>query len=208
MCLFFSVLPPFLIGIIGLKHINGKENKVKEEKAKTIKKVQEKVNSYNLKKEQYVNELRIYYEKCNHVSEVKSKIKAIINDDIASLNECLVKLYNLGIVFPKYHDWISICSFIVYLESGRCETLEGKDGAYNIYESEKRMNLLITEVSKIGDNLEAIKRNQYVLYTSMIEVDNSISSILIDINNQQSINAYENRLNVQVVAASNYLTYL
>lgn len=70
------------------------------------------------------------------------------------------------------------------------------------------MNLLITEVSKIGDNLEAIKRNQYVLYTSMIEVDNSISSILIDINNQQSINTYENMLNAQVVAASNYLTHL
>ena len=42
----------------------------------------------------------------------------------------------------------------------------------------------------------------------MIEVDNSISSILIDINNQQSINTYENMLNAQVVAASNYLTHL
>ena len=34
---------PFLIGIIGLKHINSKENKVKEEKAKTIKKIKKKL---------------------------------------------------------------------------------------------------------------------------------------------------------------------
>ena len=82
--LFIIAIIPFLIGLIGFVHNYKIKNNNKKRNAK-IKNNQEKVNSYNLKKEKYVNELRIYYEKCNHVSEVKSKIKPIINDDIASL---------------------------------------------------------------------------------------------------------------------------
>lgn len=65
-----------------------------------------------------------------------------------------------------------------YLLSGRCDKLEGPDGAYNFYEMELRQNIIIAQLSNIIDNLEQIKNNQYSLYEELQKSNYTIEQIL------------------------------
>ena len=43
-------------------------------------------------------------------------------------------LYAYDVIFGKYRDVVALSSFYEYLMSGRCTSLVGATGAYNIYE--------------------------------------------------------------------------
>ena len=53
--------------------------------------------------------------------------------------------------------------------SGRCTTLEGYEGAYNIYENEIRMNMILTKLDDIINRLDVIAQNQRMLYSEINE---------------------------------------
>ncbi|SDA38744.1 hypothetical protein SAMN02910368_00202 [Lachnospiraceae bacterium G11] len=73
-------------------------------------------------------------------------------------------------IFEKYRfDVIAVSQFCEYLASGRCTSLEGPDGAYNLYENEVRLDRIIDRLDVIIENLEAIRQNQYMLYKAMLE---------------------------------------
>ena len=57
--------------------------------------------------------------------------------------------------------------FLEYFESGRCETLKGHEGAYNIYEMELRQNIIISKLDGISRQIESVKDRQYMLYTAI-----------------------------------------
>ena len=96
----------------------------------------------------------------------------------------LEKLYALNIIFPKYRSLVPICSFYEYLSSGRCESLEGYEGAYNIYETEIRQNVIIGKLDIVISKLNMIIDNQYVLYTKLNETNKNISQMCNSISNQ------------------------
>lgn len=61
--------------------------------------------------------------------------------------------------------------FIEYLDSRRCSELEGPEGAYNIYENEARLNVIITKLDMVIERLDSIRENQYYLYETMSEIN-------------------------------------
>jgi hypothetical protein len=73
-------------------------------------------------------------------------------------------------VFDKYRDIVALSTFYEYLMAGRCETLDGINGAYNIYENELRLNTIITK-------LDEIKENQFMIYNKLRDIDNSLSTL-------------------------------
>ncbi|MCR4874448.1 MAG: hypothetical protein K5923_01730 [Clostridia bacterium] len=87
------------------------------------------------------------------------------------------KFMELNFVYSTYQDIVPICQFIQYLESGRCETLEGPNGCYNLYESELRQNIIINKLSNIENALEDIKRNQMVMIKTLKAIDVTTNSI-------------------------------
>lgn len=87
----------------------------------------------------------------------------------------LIDFYSKNIIYPKYRNLPAIASFYEYFESGRCDSLEGNYGAYNIYEDEKRKDMIISQISEIIQNLEAIKENQYQLYQRIEDVLSKVS---------------------------------
>ena len=87
------------------------------------------------------------------------------------------QLYSTGIVFSKYHNLLAISSFYEYLMSGRCNSLEGSGGAYNIYEDEIRANQIITQLSEVIDSLETIKSNQYMIYSQIRSVNTGLETL-------------------------------
>lgn len=88
-------------------------------------------------------------------------------------------LYAYNVVFPKYRNIVALSTFCEYLMTGRCATLEGANGAYNLYESECRADMIISQLSVVIESLEQIKQNQYLIYSEL----QSIRSDLADLNN-------------------------
>ncbi|MEE0110007.1 MAG: hypothetical protein UEP57_03830 [Oscillospiraceae bacterium] len=87
------------------------------------------------------------------------------------------KLYAYNVVFGKYRDLVALSTFYEYLLSGRCSSLEGTNGAYNLYETEIRANIIISKLDRIIDSLEAIQNNQYMLYAKITEMNRSLHDL-------------------------------
>lgn len=129
----------------------------------------------------YARRKKEYDEKCRKADEKDDKIKreypkAIeggkkaseeIESQIQATEEVLQRLYDTDVVFPKYREVVALCSMYEYFLTGRVTSFTGPDGAYNLFESELRQNLIISSIREIGSQLDNIKRNQYTLYTEM-----------------------------------------
>lgn len=113
---------------------------------------------------------------------------------------------------------MAVCSICEYLESGRCSELSGPDGAYNLFEMEIRMNLVITQLNSVISKLDQIQANQVMLYDA-ISAGNQLTSQLIGQTNecirlgqynaqQNAITAYYSRQTAQEVSFSNWLQAL
>ena len=74
-----------------------------------------------------------------------------------------------------------------YFESGRCSTLTGPDGAYNLYEQELRSNLIISNLQEINSKLDQIKANQYLLYTVVTDMNRTLKTINRELCTQTSL---------------------
>ena len=81
-----------------------------------------------------------------------------------------------------------------YLLSGRCEDLTGYTGAYNLYEQELRMNIIIAELELISEELDAIKENQYMIYNAICQAN----YLLREVKDNTAIATY----NTEVIATN------
>jgi len=111
-------------------------------------------------------------------------IKTLLDREIEETEELLKKtfavrneLYAHDIIFGKYRDAVALSSFYDYLMSGRCTTLTGAGGAYNIYENEIRMNRVISQLDTVISSLDEIKQNQYMMYQEMRSINASLQSL-------------------------------
>lgn len=97
--------------------------------------------------------------------------------NLAKFIECKKELLSLNVIYSKYADFVSMMVILEYLESGRCDELKGPNGAYNLYESELRQNIIISKLDVIIESLEQIKQNQFLLYGALYEIKNDSERI-------------------------------
>lgn len=100
-------------------------------------------------------------------------IASLIEKNIEARN----RLYSYGIIFRKYRNYIPMISFCDYLQSGRCECLDGSNGAYNLFEQESRADLIIYKLDQAIDSLEQIKTSQYYLYAELRKMNQELEAI-------------------------------
>ena len=120
--------------------------------------------------------------------EEKQSLIPIVNEMQDRLDETIFVLdqyYSRNIIFPKYRNLVAICSFYEYFMSGRCNTLTGHEGAYNIFENEARLERICTKLDEVVQRLEDIKANQYMLYDA-IQEGNRITERLVEESVRQS----------------------
>lgn len=106
-----------------------------------------------------------------------TEARNIIAENIVATETALEQLYDMDIIFPKYRTLVAICSMYEYFVTGRVSQLKGADGAYNLYESELRQNLIIAQLDRIATKLDEIKENQYMLYSELKKANNYLSNI-------------------------------
>lgn len=111
-------------------------------------------------------------------------IKTLLDREIEKTEDLLKKtfsarnaLYAQNVIFEKYRDPVALSSFYEYLMTGRCNSLKGPDGAYNIYENEIRMNRVIAQLDTVITSLEEIKQNQFVMYQEMRSINTSLENL-------------------------------
>lgn len=114
-----------------------------------------------------------------------------INKTLAEAKRALQSLYALDIIHPKYRAIIPVTMFCEYIETGRCSELTGANGAYNKYEEELRMELIVgsirdvkrvlgqisSQLGQLSMQIEKIQQNQYLLFQAMQESNRHISQI-------------------------------
>lgn len=94
----------------------------------------------------------------------------------------LNKIYDCNIIFPKYRNFTMVSMLYEYICAGRCDSLEGHDGAYNILEVELRLDRIIVKIDQVNQKLEQIKNNQFILYSAIQDINTQFSEMIRGIN--------------------------
>lgn len=102
------------------------------------------------------------------IKESKKQLK-VISDELNETNKLLEKLYNFDVIHNKYRNLVAVTTIYEYYETGRCHSLQGYTGAYNVYETELRQEIIIGKLNDILASLEEVKRNQYAVYLAIQE---------------------------------------
>ncbi|MBR2742440.1 MAG: hypothetical protein IKD89_02520 [Clostridia bacterium] len=144
----------------------------------------------------------------------EQKIKNTVDDEIKLAEDLLEKsykarneLYASNIVFGKYRDIVALTTFYEYLMSGRCTSLEGPNGAYNLYESEVRANMIISQLSTIIEKLEDIKKNQYMIYSELQTINTNLETLSSKMDSMMSAVAFIGSNTAQIANNTAYIAY-
>lgn len=123
----------------------------------------------------------------------------------AAVREKLKAHYEEGLLHPKYQNFVAVTQICEYFETERCNTLTGPDGAYNIFESELRSNVIINQLSQVIKELKEIKHAMYNLVSAIESTNHMLGVISEDIRRVESainINtAAINQLNADAIRA-------
>lgn len=107
------------------------------------------------------------------ISTEKRQLKSELKKIVAVRN----RLYAYDIIYRKYRNLAALTTIYEYLDSGRCSTLDGPYGAYNLLESETRANEVIILLNNISDSLNEIKANQYLLFRELSQVNQNLLTL-------------------------------
>lgn len=193
--------------VASLKKQSEKEYKLAVEKAK------EDLENKLIETQSKYDELLKKQEEAKTFAKTKptpEKAKhLILKDEIKTAEEMLKKyykakdkLYSYGVLYEKYRNFVAVSSLCEYLSSGRCDTLEGAYGAYNLYENEIRMNMVICQLNQVVESLEEIKQNQYMIYSAIKETNSLLEAL------NSSTNEVINTLGEIKLRAANMESYM
>lgn len=146
------------------------------------------LHEYNEREQKRTHDIP-YYKKSIAVC---SELMELGNKEHSDTMKLLIEYYNLGYIYPKYQGLVPVSTIYEYLDSGRCSSLTGADGAYNLYESELRQNLIIEKLDDVLVKLDEIVYNQKLLSDAIAESSRLISSLCTSVevmNNNTAVTA-------------------
>lgn len=152
----------------------------------TVKSRNEYQENQSIIERQYAQEIdadRKRVEREEQMALCYKKARNKMYETYCKTKTLLDQMYGLNVIYGKYrYDLVAICMFAEYFQSGRCTSLEGHEGAYNIYESEIRLGTIINRLDEIIVRLDRIERNQYGLFMAITEVSKQQTKILSNLN--------------------------
>ena len=145
-----------------------KEN-ARKEKELEIEKIKEEIAALSKKKpvKKAANNASLFIQ-----NDIKSAEKLL-----AAAAKARADFYSYNIIYPKYRNYVAVATFCEYIESGRCSSLEGTGGAYNLYETECMNNLIVSQLTVIADKLEDIKQNQILMYRELKTINQNLEKL-------------------------------
>lgn len=130
------------------------------------------------------------------------------DQQLAQTKNLLNQYYALGYIHPKYRDLATIGTMYEYLVSGRCFSLVGPYGAYNLYEYEKKQNIIIGKLDDIIDRLDRIQDSQYMLASAIQNSNVQIEQLSRTLNNIENNTALSTYYNSVTASNTEYFRWL
>ncbi len=145
---------------------------------------------------------------------------------LKGLFEIRNKLYSYNIVYSKYRHFMAVATFCEYLLTGRCSSLEGPDGAYNLFESECRSQTIISQLSQVAGSIDQLKSTQFLIWEQLQKNNqqqeqlNSLMNIalptlgtrietIVNSNNviayNSAVAAYYSQINAEIASSARYI---
>lgn len=168
-----------LAGIIGIGLIvNGIYKAVNDSETnhKARNEFTNRTNWYQRSMEQYRRDLQAYRADQTVARQLKSRLPAL-QRQLTQNRATLRNLYSKGVIYEGYRNLIAVSSFRDYLMSGRCSTLQGHEGAYNIFALESRLDRLITQMDQVLRKLDQIQYSQNSLYRAVNTANDNLNRI-------------------------------
>lgn len=135
------------------------------------------MNCFNRQQDERIRLAKTIFLNSQRTAAIKS---------LASTTEYLKKIYAKDIIFPKYRNLVMVCSLYEYICAGRCDSLEGHEGAYNILETEIRLDRIVSQLDQVIKHLEQIQQNQFMLYSAIQNSNQRLSQIMDSTNRMTS----------------------
>lgn len=144
-------LMPIIIGIISfiliIKKLSAREKRKNNEHFKgeeaeyneKIRKYKLTLSSYDVEKQYLTNQI------------------SLLRRLVSNTDNTLKQLYNCDIIHPKYKKLDYVVLIYECLDTGRCNTLVGPDGAYNKVELDYRLDTISQQLNTIIDRLGDIR---------------------------------------------------
>ncbi|MGN0453012.1 MAG: hypothetical protein ACI4GZ_04330 [Ruminococcus sp.] len=89
----------------------------------------------------------------------------------------LANIYEEGVLPAKYRSFNAVATLLEYLESGRCNAVQGHGGIYDTYEVDLRQGIIIENLVSINNRLASIESNQRMLFRELQQANRSLSQI-------------------------------
>jgi len=144
------------------------------------------------------NQLVLYNQNKAIIDDRKSNVKK----DLKDVEKTMREYYDLDVIYPKYRNLVALTTFIEYLESGRCKSLYGYTGCYNVYEQELRQNTIIGKLDQVLVQLDQIKKVQFATYLA-IQQSNAIQSAMLNTCNEMLDETRRENAMLEAQAADN-----
>lgn len=176
------------------------------------------LNKYNIDVENAAKKYEAESKEADISFQNAKKQVELLDAPLDETQKLLEALYAKDIIFEKYRNLVAISTIYEYFASGRCTELTGANGAYNLFETELRQNLIINQLEQVNANLEEIKANQYILYQGISKINNSLDGLAHEIKNiaqstkeiavSSRITAICSEVTAQNTLAANYIAIL
>lgn len=94
----------------------------------------------------------------------------------------LEEFYSYNIIDCEYRGFVAVASLYQYFSQQRTYSLgfdpkTGDQGAYNIYQNERRQNIIIDKLDIIAEKLDTVIENQRVIAHTLKEANTRINSL-------------------------------
>lgn len=167
-------------------------------------------NLIEIEIERYQNEIGECTLQEKKLTERQNEICRALNTSRDNLN----RLYSENILPAKYRSFNAVATMYEYLETGRCNTIQGHGGIYDTYEKDLQMGLVIQNLENINATLSRIEANQHLLYNELRQANSTLQTInssLADIKTTNAQIAHNTAIsaeaNRQTAAAAQWFTW-
>lgn len=128
-------------------------------------------------------------------------------ETLTATQNVLQQYYGMDLIYPKYRNLPAVSMFCEYLSSGRCAQLEGPDGAYNLYEKEAQMKLIVKKLDNIIEHLELIEGTQYLLVNAVREGNQKAEEIYQSVQSTENYAAATTYFSAVAAANTTYMAW-
>lgn len=128
-----------------------------------------------------------------------------IHNALASAKNSLMQIYSENVLPQKYRNLTAVATLYEYLETGRCNTIQGHGGIYDTYEVEKIHLAQLQQMVQMNATLSRMEDNQRYICKQLRQANSTLSSINSSLRSIEKSSA-ETARNTAISAAANQQT--